>query len=136
MPGIPVLPLQGGGGNVESIIGAAFAFIVSFIIGTFAIHIGARLMVDRDTGYRRAVITALVGAVVWAVVAFFLGWIPLLGPFLALVAWVGVINWQYPGGWGRAAAIGFIAWVVAFAILYLLASLDLVAFDALGIPGA
>ncbi|MFB6297131.1 MAG: hypothetical protein ABEH56_01275 [Salinirussus sp.] len=65
-----------------------------------------------DYGY--AAVTALIGAIVWAVVSFFLGWIPLLGPLATLLAYVGVIERRYPGGWVDAA---------------------LVAFEAVGVPG-
>lgn len=126
--------LQAGG--TESVIGAVFAFLVSLLIGTLAINAGARVFVDSDAGYRRAALTALVGAVAWAVVAFFAGWIPLLGPLLALVAWVGIINWRYQGGWATAAGIGGVAWVVALGLLYLLSALGVVGLDALGIPAA
>jgi len=120
----------------DSTIGAVFAFLVSLIIGAIAIHLGARLIVDSDAGYRRAAVTALIGAVVWSVVAFFFGWIPLLGPLLTLIAWIGIINWRYEGGWGTAAAIGIVAWLVALGILYALALVGLVGFEAIGIPGA
>ncbi|SFR31852.1 hypothetical protein [Halogeometricum limi] len=129
----PLLLQAGRGGSVA---GAVIVFVVNLLIGAVGIHTGARLIVDRDVGYGRAVFTALVGALVWAVVAFFLGWIPLLGPILALVAWVGVINWQYPGGWGSAVAIGFVAWLVAALVLYALAVIGLFEFSAFGIPGA
>lgn len=120
----------------DSIIGAVFAFLVSLIIGAIAIHLGARLIVDSGAGYRRAAVTALIGAVVWSVVAFFFGWIPLLGPLLTLIAWIGIINWRYEGGWGTAAAIGIVAWLVALGILYALALVGFVGFEAIGIPGA
>lgn len=127
------LVLQTAG--TESIVGAVFAFLVNLIIGTIAIHFGARLIVDSAAGYRRAAITALIGAVVWSVVAFFLGWIPFLGALLTLLAWVGVINWRYEGGWGTAAAIGLVAWLVSLAILYGLAVIGLIGFEAIGVPG-
>jgi hypothetical protein len=117
-------------------VGALFAFLISLLVGTFAINLGARLVVDSDTGYRRAAVTALIGALVWGLIAFFLGWIPLLGPLLALVAWIGIINWRYEGGWGTAVAIGLVAWLVAVGVLYLLSVVGIVGLDALGIPGA
>ncbi|MUV59040.1 hypothetical protein SAMN04487947_0010 [Halogeometricum rufum] len=128
------LLLQGGGPS-RSLGGAIFVFVVNLLIGAVGIHTGARLIIDRDVGYGRAVFTAFVGALVWAVVAFFLGWIPLLGPILALAAWIGVINWQYPGGWLAAATIGGVAWLVAALVLYALAALGLFRFAAFGIPG-
>ncbi|WP_336344349.1 hypothetical protein [Halalkalicoccus ordinarius] len=122
-------------GNQEGIISAVFVLLVSLLIGTAAIHLGAQVMIDRDTGFIRAAITALIGAVAYTLVGFFVGWIPLLGPLLMLIVWIGVINWQYPGGWGTAIGIGLIAWIIAILILFALTSLGIVTPEALGIPG-
>lgn len=124
------------GATSETIGSAVFVFLVSLLVGTVAITLGARLLIDADTGFRRASVTALIGAIVYTVVGFFLGWIPLLGPILMLVAWIGIINWQYPGGWGTAGGIGLAAWLVAVVILFGLAEVGLVAPDAMGVPGA
>ena len=118
----------------ESLVSGVLVFLVSLLVGTVAIAFGAQLLIDRDTGFLRAAVTALIGAFVYSLVGVFLGWIPLLGPILLLVAWVGVINWQYPGGWGTALGIAFVAWLVAVALLYGLALLG-IATDAFGIPG-
>ncbi|PSP86002.1 hypothetical protein BRC96_00205 [Halobacteriales archaeon QS_6_64_34] len=118
----------------ESLVSGVLVFLVSLLVGTVAIAFGAQLLIDRDMGFLRAAVTALIGAFVYSLVGVFLGWIPLLGPILLLVAWVGVINWQYPGGWGTALGIAFVAWLVAVALLYGLALLD-IATDAFGIPG-
>jgi hypothetical protein len=74
---------------------------VSVLLGGVAIHVGALVASDAQ-GYAHAVLTALVGAVVWAL----LEPVPLIGGLLALVAWVGVVRWRYPGGWLRAGATG------------------------------
>jgi hypothetical protein len=121
--------------DVEAVASAVFVFLVSFLVGTVAIHVGAQFIIDRDTGYRRAALTALLGALVYSVVGFFLGWIPLLGPVLMLLAWVFVVNLQYPGGWGTAAGIGVTAWGVALLLLFALAQVGLVTSDAFGVPG-
>lgn len=114
--------------------GSLIVLVVSLVIGTAAIYAGARLMIDADTGIGRAAVTALLGALAWALVSFFVGWIPLLGPLLTLVAWIGVINWQYPGSWTTAAGIGLIAWLVSVAVLVVLGSFGIVGFEALGVP--
>ena len=110
--------------------------VVSLLVGALAIYVGARLVIDRSAGLGRAVAVALVGALAWALVSFFLGWLPIVGPLLALVVWVGVINIAYPGGWGTAAAIGVVAWLVAAGVLYALASAGVVTYGALGVPAA
>ena len=122
--------------ETDAIISAVFVFLVSLLVGAAAIHLAARMLVDRDTGFRRAILTALIGAAVYTVVGLFLGWIPFLGPLLMLLAWIGIINWLFPGGWGTAIGMAIIAWVVAVLILFALSTLGIVTPDALGVPGA
>jgi hypothetical protein len=117
-----------------AVLDSVIVFLVSLLIGALGIYVGARVVADYDD-YTYAIVTALIGAVVWVVVSFFVGWIPLLGPLLALVAYLGVIQWRYPGGWLDAAGIALIAWLAALVVLYVLGLLEIVAFEATGIPG-
>lgn len=116
---------------VDSIV---IAFI-SLLIGGLGITIGARLVIDDAASFGYAFVTAAIGALVWAIVSFFVGWVPLLGPLLMLIAWVGVINWRYPGGWVSAAGVGVVAWLAAVVVLYILGVVGIVGPEALGIPG-
>ena len=118
-----------------AVLDSVVIFLVSLILGTVGIYAGVRLVADRDVGYVNAAITALIGALVWGLVSFFVGWIPLLGPLLMLVIWIGVINWRYPGGWVAAAGIGLVAWIVVFIVAYVLATVGFITPDALGVPG-
>ncbi|MCL9816968.1 hypothetical protein [Natronocalculus amylovorans] len=111
-----------------SILGSLVAFIVGLLVGGLAIYIGARVVVDVND-YSHAVFTALIGALVWAIAAFTVGWIPLIGWIFPLLAWIWVINWRYPGGWKDAALLGFIAWIAALLVLIVLP------FGAIGVPG-
>lgn len=118
-----------------ALIDTIIVFLVSLLIGAAAIYVGARIIVG-ESDFTYAIISALIASIVWSVVAFFFGWIPLLGPLLALIAYVGVINWRYPGGWIRAGGIALIAWVTSVVILYLLSMVGLIAPDAIGVVGA
>lgn len=111
-------------------VGPVVAFVVALLIGGLAIYAGARLVVGVDD-YGRAVATALLGAIAWALTA----WIPLVGPVVALVAWVWVIKWRYPGGWGSAAVLGLIAWFGALVILAVVNTLLNLGIGAFGVPG-
>ena len=115
---------------VDSII----VFVVSLLIGALGIYVGGRIVTDHDD-YTYAIVTALIGAIIWAIVGFLFGWIPLLGPLLVLIAYVAVINFRYPGGWGDAVVIALIAWIASFVVLYILALLGIGAFEAVGVPG-
>ncbi|WP_306059043.1 hypothetical protein [Natronococcus wangiae] len=123
--------LQIGAFGIENII----VFIVSLLIGAFGIFLGAKVVVDTED-YTYALITALIGAIVWAVVGLLLGWIPLLGPLLVFVAYLAVINARYPGGWVDAAAITIVAWLSVLVVLYVLAFLGVTGFEAAGVPGS
>lgn len=112
-------------------VGSIVAFVIALLIGGLAIYVSARLVVDVDD-YSHAVITALVGAVAWALTA----WIPLIGPLIALIVWVAVIKWRYPGGWGKAAIIGVVAWLAALLILWVLNTILGLGIGAFGVPGA
>ena len=115
---------------LESLI----VFVVSLLVGGLGIYAGSRVFTN-SRSYERALVTALLGAVVWAIAGFFVGWIPLLGPLLVLIAYLAVVNWQYPGGWTTAAGIALVAWVTSAVVIYLLAALNLVAVEAVGVPG-
>ncbi|WP_134672501.1 hypothetical protein [Halorussus marinus] len=112
-------------------------FVVSLLIGAFGIYVGARVIADRDD-YEYAVLTAIVGALVWWVVAGLFGLIPFVGSFigavLGLLAWVWVINARYPGGWGTAIGIGLVAWLSVWVVLVLLEGIGFVEAGALGVP--
>ena len=113
-----------------ALVGSLAAFIVALLIGGLAIYISARVIADVDD-YSRAVITALVGAIAWALTA----WIPLIGPVIALIVWIAVINWRYPGDWIKAALIGLVAWVSALVILFVLNAVLGLGIGAFGVPG-
>jgi len=117
-----------------ALVDSLLVFVVSLLIGGLGIYVGAKVVTDYED-YTYAFVTALIGAAVWVVVALFIGWIPLLGPLLALLAYVTVINVRYPGGWINAIAISLIAWVASLLVLYVLGVLGVVAFDAIGVPG-
>jgi len=116
---------------VDSIV----VFVVSLLVGALGIYVGARVMTGYDD-YTYAIVTALLGAIIWSVVGFLVGWIPLLGPILTLLAYLALINYRYPGGWGRAALISLVAWIATFAVLYVLAVAGIGSLGAVGVPGA
>jgi hypothetical protein len=118
-----------------ALLDTILVFVVSLLVGAAAIYVGARVIVD-ESDFAYAIVSALIASVVWSLVAFLFGWIPLLGPILALVAYVGVINWRYPGGWLQAVGIALVAWVTSFVILYVLSVLGIIAPGAIGVVGA
>lgn len=125
-------PVQVGGFEP---IGGVITFAVSLLIGGAAIHVAAKYAEYNggavELSFDHAVLTALAGAVVWALLA----WIPLIGSVLALGGWIGVIKWRYPGGWIKAGVTGAAAWAAGVVVLAGLELIGVGSVTALGIPG-
>lgn len=125
-------PLQVGGFDPFD---GLVVFAVSLLIGGAAIYVAAKYAVYSGTPggltFEHAVVTALLGAVVWALLA----WIPLIGSLLGLIGWVGVIRWRYPGGWIKAGVTGAAAWAAAVVVLAALNLIGIGGISALGVPG-
>jgi hypothetical protein len=52
------------------LITAAVIFIVSLIIGSVGIYVGVELISDRDVSFGNAIITALLGVIVYTILGF------------------------------------------------------------------
>lgn len=117
---------------MATITSSVVLFVVSLLVGGFGIYVGGRVVANVDD-YTHAVVTALVGAVVWTVVASFFGWIPLLGPVLTFLAYLWVVNRRYPGGWVNAVLITLVAWLTLVVVLAI-AQLFGGDFSAFGVP--
>ncbi|MFA9516152.1 hypothetical protein ACERIT_02870 [Halopenitus sp. H-Gu1] len=111
------------------VVASIVAFLVSLLVGGLAIFIAASIVVD-SRSYEHAVVTALIGAIVWAIAGAFTG-VPLVGELLPLLAWIGVIKWRYRASWIDAGIMGFLAWAAAILVL---AVLPFAGIDAFGVP--
>ncbi len=116
-----------------TLVDALIVFGIGLLIGAIGIYIGGRVVTGVED-YTYAIGTAFIGAIVWAVTAFFIGGIPGIGPAIVLLAWIWILNRRYPGGWGNAAMIGLIAWVTVILVLAALASAGIGDFEAIGVP--
>lgn len=112
------------------VLGAIVSFVVALLVGGLGIYISGRLVADVDD-YSHAVVTALLGAVAWAIGSL----IPVIGSLVALVAWVWVIKWRYPGGWTDAAIMGLVAWAAALIVIAVLNGVLDLDISAFGVPG-
>jgi len=115
---------------MASAIGSLLLFVISLLVGGLGIYVGARVITGVED-YSHAVITAIVGAIAWAV----LSWIPLVGGLLALLAYVAVINWRYRGGWVNAILIALVAWVATAIVVFVLGAVG-VPVTGIGVLGA
>lgn len=108
-------------------------FVVSLLVGGIGIHVGASLLASsRD--YSHAVVTAALGALVWGVVGWLVGGIPVVGPVATLLSYLLVVRSRYRVGWTTAAGISLVAWVASVVVLSVLASADITSASAVGVP--
>jgi len=117
--------------------GTLLVFAVSLLIGGFAISVGAK-MAFKSKDYSHAVLTALLGAIAWAVVSIVFAEFEVQGALsslVGLVVWIWVIRWRYEVGWLRGSLIGLFAWLAALVTLSLLALVGVSSLDAYGVPG-
>mgnify|MGYP006287586655 FL=1 len=112
------------------VLGAIVSFVVALLVGGLGIYVSGRIVADVDD-YSHAVVTALFGALAWAIGSL----IPLVGSLVALVAWVWVIKWRYPGGWKDAAVMGLVAWIAALVVIAVLNGVLGLDISAFGVPG-
>ena len=108
-------------------------FLGSLVIGAFGVHVGAVVVTGTDD-FGEAIVTALVGAVVWSVASYFLMGVPYVGPLLTLAAYLFVIKWRYGTTWLRSGGVALLAWVVGLGVLSFLSVLGVGSLDAIGIP--
>lgn len=113
-----------------SVLSSLVTFLASLLVGGLAIFVAASIVTGKRS-YEHAVVTALVGAIVWGITDAFLGWLPLIGDLLPLVAWVWAVRWRYRESWITAGIIGLLAWVAA---VLLLSVLGILGIGAVGVP--
>ena len=116
------------------LIDSLFHLVIGFITGTAGIFLGAQYA-GVGAGLETAAVTALVGAVAWAVASLFMGWIPLMGSVGTLVVWLVVVTQTYSVGLNTAFEIAILAWIASFVVTHL-ESFFGIRSKALGVPGA
>lgn len=120
--------------GVESSI---LVFAISVLIGGLAIHVGATFAL-KSRDYSHAVLTAILGALAWALVAYAFGSVGVSGRLssvVGLIVWVWLVGRRYRVGWLRAGVIGVVAWVAALVALAVLSGLGVNGLGAYGVPG-
>lgn len=115
------------------VLDSIVSFVVGLLVGGLAIHVAATVIVG-SSSYENALVTAAIASFAWALTSALIGGIPLVGPLVVLLVYVGVINVQYPGGWLKSAGIGLVAWITSLLVLAVLGTLGL-GVRVVGVPG-
>jgi len=117
-----------------ALLDSCVVLLIGLLVGGLGIHVGASVVAGaRDYGH--AVVTAAIGALVRAVVGGLVGEVPRLGPAPTLPAYLLVIRVRYRTGWVSAAGVALVAWLGVLVVLYVLATVGVTTFRAVGVPG-
>ena len=92
---------------LETLIG----FIISLVISSIIIYIATKLFGEKE-GFGTAVLAAFIGAIIFALVSYFLGagWI---ASIIGGLAWLIALGSLYDMGWIKSFVVAVIIWVFA-----------------------
>jgi hypothetical protein len=114
--------------------------VLSFLVVAIATYTTTTVLSD-GSSVLYSLVTAAVTSTVWFGVTYLVsgvvgvgGYAVALGPALAVVAYVFVVDLLYEQGVGQAVAISVGTWAVSFVILYVAAVLGYSSFEAIGVP--
>jgi heme/copper-type cytochrome/quinol oxidase subunit 2 len=113
------------------VVTSLVTFGVSLIIGAIGIYVGASLVSDVEN-FSYALVTALVGGILWGIIEFF---VPLIGGLVAFIVYLWLVNNRYPGGWIDAILITLVAWLAVIITLVILSAVGVEGLEAYGVPG-
>jgi len=97
---------------VDLTITTVIVFLISLIISAIIIYIVTKLLREKE-GFGTALLAAFVGAIIYAVIYYFLpnyGWV---ASVVGGITWLIALRALYKIGWLKALVIAVIVWILA-----------------------
>ncbi len=101
-----------------SLAATAVFFLVGLIVSTIIIFVVTKLFGERE-GVGTALLTALAGAIIYALAYFFLGH-GLIAALIGGFVWLLALGSLYHMGWLKAFVVAVIVWVLAAIVGFVL----------------
>lgn len=98
--------------------GAIFGFLISLVVSAIIIYLATKLFGEEE-GFGTAILTALCGALIFALAAYFLG-IGWLAALIGGLAWLIALGSIYEIGWLKSLVIAIVIWIFATIVSLLL----------------
>lgn len=120
-------------GLLEPLAHDVVATAVGLLLGGAALHVAAVAVYHDDSRtptVDRAIVTALLGAAVWSLLAS----VPYVGVALALAGWLGVVHLRYPGRLERTGVVAVLAVAGATVVALVLATVGADVVAVMGVP--
>ncbi len=95
--------------------------LLGFIVNAIVLWLAQKFVLptEKEKGILSVAALALIGAILATVLSL----IPLIGPLIALIAWIWLIKSWFDIGWGQAILIAIVAFILGIIASVLLASL-------------
>lgn len=94
-----------------ALIGNLLGFIINLIISGVVIYIATKLF-GEDEGFSTAILTAFIGAIIWAVISYLIGG-GMIASIIGGIAWLMAIRSMYNVGWLKSIIIAVFIWLIA-----------------------
>ena len=91
--------------------GVLLGFLISLVISAVIVYLATKLLGEKE-GFGTAIWAALAGAIIFAIVSYFIGiiWVASL---IGGIAWLIALGSLYNIGWLKSLVIAFVIWVFA-----------------------
>jgi hypothetical protein len=98
---------------IDVTLATAIVFFISLVISAIIIYVVTKLFGEKE-GFGTALLTAFVGAIIYAAAYYFLrpelGW---LASLIGGIVWLIALGVLYKIGWLKALGIAIIVWIIA-----------------------
>ena len=102
-------------------LATVIVFLISLVISAIIIYAVTKLFGEKEEGFGIALLTAFVGAIIYAAAYYFLrpelGWVASL---IGGIAWLIALGVLYSIGWLKALGIAIIVWIIAAIVSFIL----------------
>jgi len=98
----------------DALISAIIYFLIALAVSSIIIWVITKIFGEKE-GVGTAIMAALTGAIVYALVYFFLG-NGLIAALLAGIVWTLALASLYKMGWLKAIVTAVVVWIVAFLV--------------------
>jgi hypothetical protein len=100
------------------IYSALIVFLISLIVSAVVIFVATKMFGEQE-GFGTAILTALIGAIIYACAHYFLGG-GIIASVIGGVAWLIALGSLYKIGWVKSLLVAIVIWVFAAVVSYVL----------------
>lgn len=94
-----------------AIIEVLIGFLISLVVSAIIIYLATKLFGEKE-GFSTAILTSLIGAVIFGLASFLLG-IGWVASLIGGVAWLIALSNLYDMGWLKSLVVAVIIWIIS-----------------------